>query len=180
VRPTRIRATLAGVYDPDGYSKLHQFEFGDDNGVSFRSKFVRSGFYENSVTADDIAFNVMAQPTEPPLNPLGFFSAPNDNNNVNVIKMGDEIQILSDTPTLLGVDPKTLNSTHEYAGMSCHIANTPCSKLSGLDSGMEVGAGGTAHPLFLANGTMITLLELAKPMPEPWPEQMVKPALSRV
>ena len=51
----------------DGYSKIHKWEFRDDGSVAFTSKFLRSGFYEESEQIQDIALSVMAQPTEPPL-----------------------------------------------------------------------------------------------------------------
>ena len=149
----------------DGYSKLHQFDF-QDSGVGFKSTFLKSGFYQSSRKKNDIAFNVMAQKCEPPLNPLGFFKAPNDNNNVNVYGVGDDILVMSDTPTLVQLDATTLNATHEYAGMTCNTGDElSCSTMSGINkSPMSVAAGGTAHPFRLDNGDYLTLLEMGKIM----------------
>merc|ERR1712216_5665 len=117
----------------DGYSKLHQFDF-QESGVGFKSTFLKSGFHENSRELNDIAYNVMAQKCEPPLNPLGFFKAPNDNNNVNVYDIGDNVVVMSDTPTLVQVQKGTLNTTHEFAGASCLTGdNLACTPMSGIN-----------------------------------------------
>ena len=138
----------------DGYSKLHAFTFSPLSSaaspvtVTFRSKFLRSGFYASSVKANDIAFNVMAQPTVPPLKAglKAMISAPNDNNNVNVFRLGQSIELLSDTPTTVDISLPMLNTTHEYNGMDC-VVGYPCTRLSGLKSPfLQMAVGGTAHP----------------------------------
>jgi len=149
----------------DGYSKLHQFDF-QESGVGFKSTFLKSGFHEASRELNDIAYNVMAQKCEPPLNPLGFFKAPNDNNNVNVYGIGDSVVVMSDTPTLVQVQQVTLNTTHEFAGSSCLTGdNLACTPMSGINTPpISVASGGTAHPHRLDNGDYLTLYEVAKIM----------------
>uniref|UniRef100_A0A7S2IVR4 Carotenoid oxygenase n=1 Tax=Haptolina brevifila TaxID=156173 RepID=A0A7S2IVR4_9EUKA len=155
----------------DGYSKLHAFTFSPPSSaspalVTFRSKFLRSGFWEHSSKANDIVFNVMAQACVPPLNPglKAFTSATNDNNNVNIYKLGQSIELLSDTPTAVHISLQTLNSTYEYNGMVCDVG-FPCSKISGLKSPLfQMAVGASAHPFRLPNGDYLGLAESANVM----------------
>jgi len=101
--------------------------------------------------------------------------APNDNNNVNVFKLGDDIAVLSDTPSFVTMDAATLNTTHEYNAMGCHTP-FPCTKIANMTTPlMELGVGGSAHPFKMENGDYLSLLETGKVMGSfpPGPENMV-------
>eukprot|EP00666_Eupelagonemidae_sp_cell4sb_P017862 gene17862-biopygen41632 len=70
--------------------------------------------------------------------------------------MGDGIQVMSDTATLVEVDPVTLETRHEYNGQVCNDWNggdAGCTKLINMTNpAMQVCSGGSAHPWRTDNG----------------------------
>eukprot|EP01062_Namystynia_karyoxenos_P064650 TRINITY_DN5767_c0_g1_i2.p1 TRINITY_DN5767_c0_g1~~TRINITY_DN5767_c0_g1_i2.p1 ORF type:complete len:578 (+),score=210.79 TRINITY_DN5767_c0_g1_i2:71-1735(+) len=149
----------------DGFSKVHRWEFTADGSVTFSSKFLQSGFMANSKKINDIAFNVMAQPTDPPMNHVmkQFTDAPNDNQNVNVVRLGDATAVLSDSATLMQIDADSLGMKWEYNGQGCkNGTGVPCTKMSMTNPKMQICGGGSAHPFFDSNGDLLGLRETNK------------------
>eukprot|EP00756_Hemistasia_phaeocysticola_P030672 Hpha_TRINITY_DN16303_c2_g4::TRINITY_DN16303_c2_g4_i2::g.61791::m.61791 len=130
----------------DGFAKVHQFEFKADGSVLFSSVFLQSAFWKQSVAADDIAWDLFMQQTDPPIphpGALNFMKHPNDNNNVNIISMPgkDTLYSLSDTPNVVEWSLPTGEVTKEVNGQFC-AAEVPCDKLRMGD----FVVAGSAHP----------------------------------
>lgn len=151
----------------DGFSKLNKWEFAEGGTVHFTSRFVRSGFYNEAVQINDIPVGVMAQPTEPPLDSglIKFTDAPNDNNQVNVVQLGDgNWDVLSDTLSLVEINPETLDVTGEVNFMQCKT-NVPdnCVTTKNMTNPLgQMNAGASAHPFITSDGDYIGMREIAK------------------
>jgi len=151
----------------DGFSKLHKWDFKADGTVLFTSKFLRSGFYLEAEEINDIPLGVFAQPTDPPINVsvTEFMKAPNDNNQVNVIELGNgNLEILSDVLSMVEVDRESLDLTCEYNYRQCKD-NVPsvCTVTKNLSNPVgQLNTGGSAHPYLTDNGDYIGLREIGK------------------
>eukprot|EP01062_Namystynia_karyoxenos_P064649 TRINITY_DN5767_c0_g1_i1.p1 TRINITY_DN5767_c0_g1~~TRINITY_DN5767_c0_g1_i1.p1 ORF type:complete len:595 (+),score=124.23 TRINITY_DN5767_c0_g1_i1:87-1787(+) len=149
----------------DGFSKVHRWEFREDGSVVFSSKFLQSGFMANSKRENDIAFNVMAQPMDPPKQHImkQFTDAPNDNQNVNVVRLGDATTVLSDSATLMQIDPASLAMEWEFNGQGCkNDTGVPCTKMAMKNPLLQICGGGSAHPFFDSNGDLVSVRETNK------------------
>lgn len=151
----------------DGFSKMHKWEFVEGGRVLFTSKFLQSGFFQEAQQIEDIPVGVLAQPTDPPLD-VGmkkFMQAPNDNNQVNVFELGSgNLEVLSDTLTLVELDRETLKVTNEYNFMQCDT-NVPdhCTVTKNVTLPLgQMNSGASAHPFKTAEGDYIGLREMAE------------------
>lgn len=150
----------------DGFSKLNKYEFSGGNTVHFTAKFPRTGFYTEAEQKNDIPLGVFAQQTDPPLSvTLSEFSkAPNDNNQVNIVDLGGKFEVLSDTLSLIEVDPATLELVSEYNSMQCDN-NVPekctVTKNASVPLG-QMNPGASAHPHMTEDGDFIGLREHCK------------------
>lgn len=153
----------------DGFSKVHKWDFKGGDQVLFTSKFLNTGFYQEAKSINDIPRGVTAQPTDPPLSYgmlhiNAFADAPNDNNQVNVVQLGNgNFEVLSDTLSLVEMD-ESLNITNEYNGMQCK-KNVPesCTVINNKSDPLgQMCAGGSAHPFITEDGDYIGLREVTR------------------
>jgi len=116
----------------------------------------------------------MGQQTDPPLDVTiaEFAKAPNDNNQVNVIKLGEgNLELLSDTLSLVELDHATLEVKNEYNSIQC-TTNVPDQCTVTQNKSVPLGQmnpGASAHPHFTDDGDYIGLREIAKLMPKVTP-----------
>lgn len=97
----------------DGFGMLHCFTFANGK-VSYRNRFLRSNFYNNSIEAGTIT-SAWGFATDPC---WGFFrklvsffiDTPYDNGCVNVSRLADRFVALTETPLLVKFNPKTLET----------------------------------------------------------------------
>jgi len=150
----------------DGFSKLSKYEFTGGNNVLFTSKFPRTGFYTEAEKKNDIPLGVFAQPTSPKqrVTITEFAKAPNDNNQVNVIDLGDSYQLLSDTLSIIEIDKTTLEVTSEANSLQCDN-NVPdqCTVMKNVTLPFgQMNPGASAHPHKTDDGDFIGLREHCK------------------
>jgi len=131
----------------DGYAKVHAVEFTSSTTAAFSGQFVRSAFYNASIKKDDVTAGLLFEETTPPrlALPLQNALAPNDNININVVRINGKMALISD---LLGtVYVNETMGTEEV----CVDGHMPWAKQSFVDvpafpEGMAVTMG-SAHPL---------------------------------
>lgn len=150
----------------DGFSKLHNFEFAADGTATFTAKFLQSGYYQQAQEINDIPIGVKAQPTEPAqkVGMKQFMQASNDNNNVNVMELGGgNLEVLSDTLTLVELNRSSLDVSNEYNFMQCDT-NVPdhCTVTKNVVQPLgQMNSGASAHPFVTEEGDIIGLREMA-------------------
>jgi len=143
----------------DGFMKMNKWKFSGGK-VYFSSKLITSGSLNKSIHDNDLCWGVYAQETDPPRkNPglIGFIKAPNDNNNVNNWLHGDDLILLSDSPTLVIVDAETLAFKRTIEQQALKNLTNPLSDMAFINS------GGSAHPWCGDDGSMISLREAIHP-----------------
>jgi beta,beta-carotene 9',10'-dioxygenase len=97
----------------DGLAMLHRFSFGGGT-VGYANRFVQSRAYRAALAEGRIAYSEFA--TDPCRSLVRrvatLFSPPSfgDNANVNVVRLGDELAALSETPLPVVFDPQTLET----------------------------------------------------------------------
>mmetsp|Transcript_92996 Transcript_92996/g.212792 ORF Transcript_92996/g.212792 Transcript_92996/m.212792 type:complete len:526 (+) Transcript_92996:67-1644(+) len=139
----------------DGFAKVHKWSFKNGK-VRFTSKFLPSEFLNNSLAKNAVDWGVLAQETDPPRKnpgPIGFLKAPNDNQGVNMVKLGSTLELLSDTTTFLGVDPETLDFKEQVKGLEMANQSNPLG---------DVCSQGSAHPYTMEDGSYLSLREANK------------------
>jgi carotenoid cleavage dioxygenase-like enzyme len=97
----------------DAFGKYTRFTV-EDGQVCATYRMMRTGFYNNSVKAGTIAAGILFYETEPPRqcpawNPLCNFLAPNDNTFVNTFMHDGQLLSLTDSHTMLVMDPVSLD-----------------------------------------------------------------------
>ena len=140
----------------DGFGKLHSFELdgGDGGGGCFSAAMMNTGFYNASVAKGVVTAGVLFDETVPPrkgLDPLRNILAPNDNVIINTVKLGEGYMMVTDSPTTLDFDPRTLGMLGEHKwddkmvklgnkGMlsSGHPVRRPRSSASGAEHGQLI------------------------------------------
>lgn len=157
-----------GIFD--GFGMTNRFEiFPEDNPtkVCYTSVWMNTGFWRSF--EDD--------PSEPPRGILFEdtiparkqcfmnmcdFMAPNDNNWVNMLAVGNEALWLSDVVLMMVMDPVSMNFSgpKKWADDSKTITGQTQPKWTSVD---HVASGGSAHPLFRPGTT--TLVGIASEMP---------------
>eukprot|EP00929_Paragymnodinium_shiwhaense_P073233 TRINITY_DN37267_c0_g1_i1.p1 TRINITY_DN37267_c0_g1~~TRINITY_DN37267_c0_g1_i1.p1 ORF type:complete len:571 (-),score=113.81 TRINITY_DN37267_c0_g1_i1:535-2247(-) len=131
----------------DGFSKIHAVEFTSKNTAVYSGQFARSGFYNNAVSKQDVTAGLLFEDTVPPRHvlPLQNALAPNDNINVNVIRINGSVQLISDV-----VGTVFLNSTMgtDHVDVDGHFpgAKITFTDVPSFPNGMAVTLG-SAHPL---------------------------------
>jgi len=164
-----------GVFD--GLGMVNRFEISpaDTPGeVCFTSAWMNTGLYKSFVKDHKAPpRGVIFEDTVPSRSSCDIgtdmcdYMAPNDNNWVNMIPVGDEALWLSDVPLMIGMDPKTLNVTGPKAWADDKKSMTGTTQPSWVQS-THMASGGSAHPLLLpaTPSTYVDFL-MAQPM-MPW------------
>lgn len=157
-----------GVFD--GLGMVNRFEIHPEDQptkVCYTSAWMNTMAYQAYVKDHkEPPRGVIFENTDPPrggcLADMCDYEAPNDNNWVNMIPIGDEFAWLSDVPTMVTMDPKTMNITgHKtWADDQKGISGVP--EPSWVRLG-HMASGGSAHPLLIP-GTH-TVVELLTEMP---------------
>jgi len=141
-----------GIFD--GLGKVNRFELREGE-ICYTSAWLNTGMYQAAMKAQKegkpprgLLFEgtVPTRPACPLLNPLCDLVAANDNNWVNMIPVGRELLLLSDTPTMVRMDLETLSCL----GLKAWSDDTtpPMGPPSpNWVSAMHVGTMGSAHPL---------------------------------
>jgi len=160
-----------GVFD--GLGMVNRFELhpSDQLGkVCYTSAWMNTGLYKDFVKDHkNPPRGVLFEDTVPPRascdvgTDMCDYTAPNDNNWVNMIAVGDEAVWVSDTPTMVSMDPKTLNVTGIKAWADDTKSMAGSSQPSWTPS-MHMAAGGSAHPL-LKPGTQHTYVDIMTMQP---------------
>jgi len=97
----------------DGFGKLYKFDFGDEK-ICFHAEMLMSKFYNNSLTEKKVAPGFLFAAMEPPraqcplLKPMCNANAPNDNDYVLTLKIGDKHFLTTDDPVMLEYDPEEM------------------------------------------------------------------------
>ncbi|XP_069114360.1 retinoid isomerohydrolase-like [Argopecten irradians] len=133
----------------DGYGKLYSWKFKGNGTVLFSTRFIKSAFYNKSISQKDISPYLLFGTTKPRFNPIQVLLAiwrDMDNMNVNIYRFpsGDENKpdtfvALSDLWDSYKFDPDTL-TTVGYL----HPMVPPT---GGIDSDIFQNVMSTAHPL---------------------------------
>jgi beta,beta-carotene 9',10'-dioxygenase len=103
----------------DGLSMLHRFSIAD-GGVSYANRFLRTNAYRSATETGEISYSEFA--TDPCRSlfkriQTAFKPALTDNANVNLMRLGEQVVAMTETPLPVLFDPETL----EAAG----VAYTP-------------------------------------------------------
>ncbi|ELT90061.1 hypothetical protein CAPTEDRAFT_206437 [Capitella teleta] len=146
----------------DGFTKLTSFNFTSPNTLGFSSKFLRSGFYNDSTKSKSIAPYLLLGDVEPHFSlfeKLRSFANGVDNVNVNVIQFSndtDSMVAVSDIWRVYEMNTRGLVTTKRID------ANLPGGDLQ-LRKSMTLS---TAHPLLEeASGAHIGFCVSAMPLP---------------
>mmetsp|Transcript_34391 Transcript_34391/g.109177 ORF Transcript_34391/g.109177 Transcript_34391/m.109177 type:complete len:530 (+) Transcript_34391:57-1646(+) len=118
----------------DAFGKMQRFELrGDEVCATYR--MMATGFYNQSREANTIGHGLLFFETEPPRtcpwwNPVcNMVGAPNDNTFVNTIRHSGKLLSITDAPTFLELDPRSMNVTGVYkfeddlAGQVCYTGS---------------------------------------------------------
>ncbi|XP_070552531.1 carotenoid-cleaving dioxygenase, mitochondrial-like [Ptychodera flava] len=132
----------------DGLALLHLFEINAGR-VTYRSRFLRSEAYKEAVAANRIVISEVGTFAYPdPCKSiferfLSFFlpERVSDNDNVNVMKVGEEFYACTELQYIRRIDPKTLESAENKLDISNYIAVH----------------GATAHPHEDKDGTVYNM-----------------------
>ncbi|KAK3100022.1 hypothetical protein FSP39_013602 [Pinctada imbricata] len=96
----------------DGFAKITKWTFPGDGTTSFSTKFLRTSFYNESMSSNDIAPYATLGPLDPPFTleeTLKALENGMDNPNVNVYNFTENIVVLYDLWIMYNIDPRTLN-----------------------------------------------------------------------
>jgi len=96
----------------DSFGKLQRFRI-ESSKVCATYRIMETGFYNASKKAGTVGAGILFYETVPKrqcpmMDPMCNVKGPNDNNYVNTFKLGDKIMSISDTHTMLEVDPTSL------------------------------------------------------------------------
>jgi beta,beta-carotene 9',10'-dioxygenase len=91
------------------------------------------------------------------------YNAPNDNNWVNPVPIGKELIWFSDTPTMVRMDPSTLNCTGKKTWTDDKKSFTGLVQPSWVQGG-HMASGGSAHPVVLPGTETVVELLTESPM----------------
>lgn len=96
----------------DAFGKLHRFTLRGGRACA-TYRMLGSGFWNESRRAGTVAPGLLFYETEPPrscpvYDPLCNIVAPNDNTFVNTMRLGERLLSLTDSPSMLALDPATL------------------------------------------------------------------------
>jgi len=157
-----------GIFD--GFAMTNRFELNPQDQstkMCYTSKWFNSGFYnEFAKDPSKPPRGVLFEDTVPPRKSCFLdmcdYNAPNDNNWVNMVVIGDELVWVSDTLTMVVMDPVTMNVTgHKtWADDKKGITGLPAPSWALKE---HAPSGGSAHPLLIP-GTQ-TFVEILTEMP---------------
>eukprot|EP00746_Dinoflagellata_sp_MGD_P143916 gnl/MRDRNA2_/MRDRNA2_76675_c0_seq1.p1 gnl/MRDRNA2_/MRDRNA2_76675_c0~~gnl/MRDRNA2_/MRDRNA2_76675_c0_seq1.p1 ORF type:complete len:543 (+),score=82.45 gnl/MRDRNA2_/MRDRNA2_76675_c0_seq1:38-1630(+) len=141
----------------DGYGRANRFEL-HQNKVCWTSKQINSSYYQAAEKLGSVGpglYFYNTTPERPPGSPMQDLKAPNDNNWVNIMQLGANGVLLTDSPNMLSFNFETLDATGSYKWEDNleRSVGPPW-----LKPGHRAG-GGSAHPV-LQPGTDSTYIAL--------------------
>jgi len=117
----------------DAYGKMHRFELREGEVCAtyrmMATRFFNKSKQQNTITEGLLFFETEPPRHCPPWNPVCNMLAPNDNAFVNTIRHGGKLLSWTDGPTVLEVDPKSMDVTGTFgwndtlAGQICYTAS---------------------------------------------------------
>mmetsp|Transcript_99077 Transcript_99077/g.284856 ORF Transcript_99077/g.284856 Transcript_99077/m.284856 type:complete len:551 (-) Transcript_99077:448-2100(-) len=153
----------------DGFGRVNRFELRDRQ-VCYTSKWLGTGAMKAASASGDLGRGMFFMETTPPrqdcplTDPMCDTGAPNDNNWVNMITMGSDAVILSDTYRMLDIDLETLSIKGVRPWADDKNGSTPSANQPDWISAMHIPLVGSAHPLLRPGSHTVVDVVVEAPM----------------